>query len=660
MRQKKESGAIGFDRCHFLTKILGASVLVLTVVVRVSAEIQPSHLFGDNAVLQRDCDLPVWGTAPAGDSITVEFAGQTVAVQSENGKWMTRLKPVQAGGPYNMIFADRSTKLVLTNILVGDVWLASGQSNMRRPLGPCSWAPPVDNWQEEVAMAKYPRLRQFYVPEAIAYSPRTEANGYWTVCSPQAVRDFSAVAYFFGRDLQRVIKVPVGILDATYGGTVAAAWTSEGTLEKMAGVAESLSLVRKFAVNGIDTNQYLSSLDGWYHRNDPGCKARLSWSSPALDTADWKEMDLPGFWKNGGLPDYRGVVWFRKVVSLPAVWAGKPAILNLGPIDDLDTTWVNGVRVGAMQHKGGIRRYLIPASVLKSGENVIAVRVLATGPSGGIYGKPQQMQLSASSDDQKPPISLAGTWKYRASNPLSKSQPVPMNPIGNPNLDSVLYNGMIAPLERFPIKGVIWYQGENDSYRARQYRTLFPALIADWRAHWQEGDFPFLFVQIAPFRFNTPELREAQLLTLNKSPNTAMVVITDAGDADVIHPPNKQVVGERLALAARALAYGEPVEYSGPLFHSLKIKGPEAILSFTHVGSGLKSGGGPLKGFTIAGKNMKFVSAQAEIRGDTVVMTSDQVTHPVAVRYGWSNVPDVNLYNREGLPASPFRTDGPN
>jgi sialate O-acetylesterase len=350
-------------------------------------------------------------------------------------------------------------------------------------------------------------------------------------------------------------------------------------------------------------------------------------------------MKLPTYWQHADLPGFNGIVWFRKEINLPDDWNGKTAALHLDTIDDQDTTWVNGVKVGAMNNFGDVRNYVVPAGVLKPGRNVVIIRVLDTGGLGGVYGKAERMKLELPGNAGVAPIDLSGDWQYQAT---------------------TLYNAMIAPLQPSPIKGVIWYQGEsndNTDQRARQYRTLFPLLIKDWRQNWGLGNFPFLFVQIAPYSQMTPAIRESQLLTFESVPRTGMAVITDAGDANNIHPANKQIVGERLALAARAVAYGEKIEAAGPVFQSLKIKGDKAVLRFSHLGGGLVAKDGPLKGFTIAGDDKKFVPAQATISGKTVVVTSDQVARPVAVRYGWSNVPDVNLYNQAGLPASPFRTD---
>ena len=449
--------------------------------------------------------------------------------------------------------------------------------------------------------------------------------------------------------------MPVGILFSSWGGTVAEAWTSAGSLKKMPDFTNALAAMLK-----VDPTQYSSLLAEWYRANDPGSAAQPAWSDGLLDARGWKTMKLPAYWQRAALTNFNGIVWFRKEIDVPDAWAGKAASLQLDTIDDQDTTWVNGVQVGAMFSFADRRNYRIPATVLKPGRNVITIRVLDTGGLGGICGQAANMKLELPGNASLAAVDLSGDWQYLATTPLAKLPPVPSNPNGNPNVVTVLYNAMIVPLQPFPIKGVIWYQGESNddsNQRARQYRSLFPLLINDWRQHWGIGKFPFLFVQIAPYSQMTPEIREAQLLTLKKVRDTAMVVITDAGDANNIHPADKQTVGARLALAARAVAYHEQTEYSGPLFQSAKTNGRRVSLRFTHIGGGLVAKGGPLKGFTIAGADKRFVPASAEIVGDRVVVTSDQVNAPVAVRYGWSNVPDVNLYNQAGLPASPFRTD---
>jgi sialate O-acetylesterase len=367
-------------------------------------------------------------------------------------------------------------------------------------------------------------------------------------------------------------------------------------------------------------------------------------------------MAVPGLWEAAGEPELNGVVWFRRTVELPDSVGSVPADLLLGMVDDIDTTYVNGVKVGATTGYNVVRKYAVPAGVLKPGRNVVAVRVLDTGGGGGIWGD-EKLQLILKAPGGPLPIALAGRWRYRIGMKLEDGPAPPSSMTGDVNTPTVLYNGMIAPLVPYGIRGVIFYQGESNAGRAREYRTLFPGLIAGWREAWGQGDFPFLFVQVAPFNEMPPEIREAQLIAWQHTSKTAMAVTTDCGDAHDIHPAHKQPVGARLALAARALAYGEALEYAGPVFDSMKVRGDKAVLQFTHLGGGLVANGGPLKGFVVAGADKVFHAAQAEIRGKTVVVTSKLVAHPVAVRYGWANVPDGNLFNRASLPASPFRTD---
>jgi sialate O-acetylesterase len=437
------------------------------------AEVKPNILFTDGAVLQRGQNVPIWGTANDGEKVTVEFAKQTVTTTARDGKWRVELKPLEAGGPFTLKISG-DNKVTVKDLLVGEVWLASGQSNMEWKFSASH------NSKEEAPKAKHPKIRMFTVAKATSLQPLDEVKGSWEECSPETVGKFSAVGYYFARDLHAELGVPVGVIHSSWGGTPAQAWTS---------------------AEGFD-----------------------------------------------GHPELKGYADQLKATALP-----------------------------------------------------------------------------------------------------EKGQ----------NFPAALYHAMIAPVVPYAMKGVIWYQGESNAQKSKEYQTLFPAMIADWRAKWKIGDFPFLYVQIAPFKGQPPEIREAQLLTLSNTKATAMTVTTDVGDANDIHPKQKEPVGHRLSLAARALAYGEKIEYSGPLFESMKTQRDKAALSFRHAGGGLVAKDGELKGFTLAGANGKFVPAKAEIQGDKVIVSAEGVNAPKAVRYGWENVPDVNLFNKEGLPASPFRTDLP-
>jgi sialate O-acetylesterase len=412
-----------------------------------------------------------------------------------------------------------------------------------------------------------------------------------------------------------------------------------------------------------EMKEYEAKLKEWQGKingADRGMAAATKWYSPEFTPADWKTMSLPILWEGAGLPDYDGIVWFRKEITLPATEAGKELTLSLATIDDADSTWFNGVVVGSTNGYNVARKYTVPGNLVKAGKNVITVRVVDTGGGGGIYGENKDLQLTSG---EKIVASLADQWQYQTALDISQMPPKP-KVVYDQNSPAVLYNAMIAPLVPYAIKGAIWYQGESNAGRAYQYRTLFPAMIKDWRTQWKQ-DFPFLFVQLAnfmkveeqPAESNWAELREAQAMTLSL-PKTGMAVIIDVGDANDIHPRNKQDVGKRLAMAAYKVAYNENTVYSGPTYKSMKTEGNKIILTFDNVGGGLVAKGGELKEFAIAGSDKKFVWADARVEGNTVVVSSKEVANPVAVRYAWANNPDkANLYNKEGLPASPFRTD---
>lgn len=500
-----------------MKSLLPVSLSLFALCTAAHAVVQPHALFTDHAVLQQNVKVPVWGTAKDGEKVTVQIQGQTVSTVAKDGRWQVALAPLKPGGPLTLTIAGEN-QIVVQDVLVGEVWICAGQSNMERQLGLRPPQKPLANWEQEAAAAHYPQMRHFGIPRTPSDTVQTDVKGKWVVCSPETAPQFTAVGYYFGRDLTRKLNQPVGLINNAVGGTPAEAWTSRETLESMPQFKKIL-------------DQHAAAVQKW---------------DPAQAEADYLKA-LETF----------------KVAEADALGAGKP----------------------------------VPPAPRK----------------------PQDPKKS--------------------------------------NHPSSLYNGMFYPLQPYAIRGVIWYQGEANHSRAKEYQTLFPAMIADWRRTMAQGDFPFLFVQIAPFQNIGPEIREAQLLSWQKTARTAMVVTADCGDATDIHPTQKEPVGARLALAARALAYGEKLEYSGPVFVGMEVNGSRAVLNFTHAASGLTAKDGPLKGFTVAGADKRFVSAEARIEGSTVVVTSPEVPAPVAVRYGWDKVPDVNLFNQEGLPASPFRTD---
>jgi sialate O-acetylesterase len=664
---------------HFtLRRVQLAAALLVTTLLFVAqtqrsqaqeaAAVKPflHPLFTDHMVFQRGIKAPVWGWTTPGKKVTVGMDGKTAnAVAGSDGKWMAALGPFTAGGPYTLI-VDGPEKTKVEDVLVGDVWICSGQSNMEMGIGN------VNNAKEEIAKATNSQIRLFTVPKKIAGEPQETVVSHWDTCTPETVAaggwgGFSAVGYFFGRHLQETQKVPIGLIHTSWGGTVAEAWASASALRAMPDFVPQVDAVEKtYGEMKKGAGSLDKRLAEWYEKNDPGTAQK--WGAADFSAANWKTMQLPTAWEIAGLPDYDGVVWFRKRFELPADWAGKDLALHLGPIDDDDTTYVNGVQVGATRGYNIDRVYKIPAALLKAGRNVIAVRVLDTGGAGGLNGTPDKMFVAPAGGGVGQSLTLAGAWKYQDSAPLAKTTPVPMQTGDNPNVTTVLYNGMIAPLIPYGIKGAIWYQGESNADRSMQYRTLLPTMIKDWRARFGVGEFPFLIVQLAnytptvdqPIQEGWANLREAQLLTAENLPKTGIAVALDIGEAGDIHPKNKQEVGRRLGLSAEAIAYGNKIEYSGPLYRSMKVEGDKIRLTFDHLGGGLATtDGGPLKGFAIAGADGHFEFADAKIDGDTLVVSSSKVPKPTAVRYAWANNPVCNLVNKAGLPASSFRTDMP-
>lgn len=638
-------------------KIQNAFILGLTSIVLMhcqsptATQVEPHQLFTDNAVLQRDIEMPVWGTADPGGSIEVEINGQVEQTKvSEDSSWQVNLAAMEAGGPYQLIIRGEE-EIKLENVMVGDVWLASGQSNMEWPL-----SAEVDNYEEEIANANYPNIRLFTVYRNTSLEPLNQLDsGSWQQCSPETVANFSAVAYFFGREIQQEQDIPIGLLHSSWGGTTAEAWVSEASVRQMEDFSAMLDSLRSEESGELSFAEKQELKDKTIVQAD----ARLSEITLPLEDQDWPTMELPTLWEttDPSLEGFDGYVWFQKTFTLPQSYENQPLTLHLGAIDDADITWVNGQKVGETAGYNVLRTYEIPPQLLKGGENTITVRVLDTGGGGGFSGSADKMYLAR--DGQQLSADIAGEWKYdqNQEGDFPKISPYPQEP-------TLLYNAMINPLLPYPIKGVIWYQGESNAGRAQQYQTLFPLLIDDWRSHWSIGDFPFLFVQLASFIApgshpeNWPRLREAQLMTLSL-PNTGMAVAIDIGDSIDIHPRNKQDVGSRLALAARKVAYGEENVYSGPIYESMRVADDSVILTFEQVGEGLfKMPDEKLRGFEVAGEDRQFYPTQATIISDTEVSIKvPEVSRPAAVRYGWRSYPDVNLYNSEGLPASPFRTD---
>jgi len=629
-----------------------------------AGNIEIPEIFGSHMVLQQDRFIPVWGQAEPGGRVNVTLGkvkGQ--ALTGTDGRWQVNLPPVKAGGPYDMTIAGFDT-IVFHDVLIGEVWICSGQSNMEFAVSSAASA------AEAIETAHYDNIRLFNVNNSYAWKPLDDVNSDgWQVCSPTSVRSFSAVGYFFGRELYNELDCPVGLIHTSWGGTPAEAWTSSEALKTLpdfkayieyleAGAADSLEKTMYAEENAFDKQVQIwkEAMDGV----DQGLLQEPEWSDPSIDTEKWNKMEIPCLWEGGGLPGYDGSVWFRKVFKLEEIDRNKTYQLHIGPVDDIDYTWLNGVLLGSEDVYNAARIYEIPEGVLKAGRNVIAVRVLDYMGGGGLWGSADQLKLA---DSEGAVCSLAGTWLYKVGVDTMKTPQSLEFPKQIYQEPTVLFNAMISPLVPYGIRGAIWYQGENNAGQAYQYRTLFPAMIRDWRKHWN-SDFPFYYVQLTnymqvndkPEESDWAELREAQLMTLAE-PNVGMAIIIDLGEADDIHPKNKVDVARRLALNALALTYGKDVPFSGPIMKFMTIENSQIRLTFRYTDRGLVAKGGALKGFSIAGVDRKFVWADAVIEGETVVVSSPQVPEPVAVRYAWANNPVCNLYNGAGLPASPFRTD---
>lgn len=609
-------------------------------------------------VLQRDKPITIWGWAKAKEQVSVQFRSQfKKAWANASGKWQLQLAPEQAGGPYTLT-VSASSKIVLKDVVVGEVWLASGQSNMEMPVKDCADA------KAEINNANYPLIRQVTVPRNMSDTPqdRLKSSAKWHTALPENVGDFSAVGYYFAREIHQRIGIPVGIVHASWGGTLVETWTSkEGFLssEELQHLAR-LPRFNKDSLLAVKKNNFRNRIIG-IQAQEADMAVVASFSKLIVADTLWPLMDLPAIWEQRQLTHFDGIVWFRKYVDISAEDAGKPAILSLGTVYDADQTWLNGKLVGKAG-KRGPRTYIIPEAVLKAGRNSIAIRIENHWAEGGITGSADDLHLQV---ENGLTYRLSGDWRFQV-----ESVSPHMLELSPNTYPSLLFNGMIQPLIPFSIRGVLWYQGETNAHWAHEYRKSFPALINDWRSKWKQGDFPFYYVQLTSYNAangndsNTgsswAELREAQQMAL-VLPNTGMAVTLDIGDAADIHPLNKQDIGKRLAWEALHNTYQQPIISSGPRFQYMQLQGNKAIVTFSNAQNGLMVRGdkyGYLKGFEIAGSDKKFYFAKAIITGNRIILSSDSVPQPVAVRYGWADdASDANLFNVDGLPAGPFRTD---
>tara|TARA_R110002020_G_scaffold85914_6_gene211930 strand:+ start:88549 stop:90507 length:1959 start_codon:yes stop_codon:yes gene_type:complete len=642
----------------FITAVL----LLLTTATSI-AEVRLPKLISDGMVLQRDTKLPVWGWADAYEKITITFNGKKYkTTASADGKWSVELPKMKAGGPYNMTVSGTNT-IEVKDILIGDVWLCSGQSNMvhQMDIHDVTYA-------NEIATVNNPEIRHFKIPTTpVLDGPQEQLEGgEWQKAVGDEVRPFSAVAYFFAKKVYEKYHIPIGLINASVGGTPIEAWIPEEGFKKFPDV-------EKIIKENQDTSFVNSQLrnspsnDAPSQPKDKGLTGDKKWYDVDFLPKDWRRINIPGYWEDQGAKDLNGVVWFRKEIELPKDMARKEATVFLGRIVDADELYINGEKVGNTTYQYPQRRYDIPANLLKAGKNTFVIRVTNNfGKGGFVPDKPYYIFTD------KDTVDLKGYWQYKVGEVFkpfdyeAASQGNQTRRINPQNEPTALFNGMVAPYTQYPFKGILWYQGESNSGHPETYEAYMESLIESWRKVFKAPEIPFIYAQLPnymdvsylPTESNWAELRDAQLKAL-KEPNTAMTVNIDLGEWNDIHPLNKKDVGDRMALAALKLAYNEDVVYSGPLYEDYTIQDGKVSLSFSHVGSGLVTDDGEtLSEFAIAGADKNFVWAKAKIEGDHVVVWSDEIENPKYIRYAWADNPDnPNLYNKEGLPASPFRVE---
>ncbi|MBU2883963.1 acetyl esterase [Psychrosphaera sp. B3R10] len=649
---------------NLISRALGCCAFLLFFSASAIANISLPRLIGDGVVLQRDSNNLLWGWADNHEQVSVSLDGKLIGtVTALNQKWSINLPPQIAGSDHKIVISGHNT-LTIRDVSFGDVWLASGQSNMELTM-----ARVKVKYPEEFTLSQYPNIRLFKVPRKYDFEQAQDdvTSGSWQRVDSSNLGQFPAVSYFFGTRLAENHQIPIGIINSSYGGSPAEAWLSESALEQF---PHYLDIINKYRQENYLANLIASDHkrnDDWYNQlnaQDLGLKPNdknLTWSDRDYDASMWQTTVLPSFWQDKGIDTKNGVVWFRKEFELSKAETNLPAKLILGRIVDADTAFINGRKVGNTTYQYPPRRYSVDKNILKAGKNVVVVRVISSAGKGGfVSDKPYQLNVGSRT------IDLNGPWRYRVG---AESLPLAGPSFQEYKQPLGFFNAMLSPILKTKIKGAIWYQGESNTDRPTEYTTLFPAMIRDWRKQFQQGNFPFIFVQLANFMAenNKPvesqwaETREAQRLALAE-PNTAMAVTIDIGEWNDIHPLNKKDVGERLFLAAQKLAYGNnEVVYSGPEISKGKVVDNHVWLSFKLFGSKLAirnkaNENAPLLGFSLAGNDGKFVWANATIVGDKIKVWSNQISNPVTVRYGWADNPvKANLINVHGLPASPFQ-----
>jgi sialate O-acetylesterase len=630
-------------------------VFLLCFENNIHAQIHLPRLIRDSMILQRDIPVKIWGWAAKDEQVKISFNNKTYkTVADAAGKWDVMLSATKAGGPYTMTISG-SNKIVLKDILLGDVWICAGQSNMVHQMALHSV-----RYAGEIAGANEPEIRQFLVPNVTnLQSPQEDLPaGSWKWANPTDVKEFSAVAYFFAKKLYEKYHAPIGIINESWGGVPIETWMSEESLKDF---PATLNTVQKNKDTAYITGLNKKTPDDTRKTATPEDKGMTEkWYDAAYVPKQWHRIAVPGFWQDQGAK-VNGVVWYRKEIDIPESMLHVPAKIFLGRIVDADILYINGQQIGNTTYMYPQRRYAVPTGILKEGKNVFTVRITNNlGKGGFVPDKPYQLIAG------KDTIDLAGYWEYKVGLIHRPQQGSGGGGIAVQNQPTALYNAMLAPVVGYSIKGFVWYQGESNASKAAEYARLQPAMIADWRNKWNEGALPFLFAQLPgfgdynylPSESQWADFREAQATSLSV-PNTGMAVTIDAGEWNDIHPDRKKEVGDRLALAAEKIAYNENISYSGPTFQSASIEGNTIVISFTNAANGLTTNDDEEpQEFAIAGADKKFVWAKAQIQGNKIMVSSNEISEPKYVRYAWADMPvNPNVTNKEGLPAAPFRTD---
>jgi sialate O-acetylesterase len=668
-------------------------IFVLSIVFSISLHTSYSQsiklpsIFTDQMVLQQSTEAPIWGKAVPNSTIiiTASWKAEAIAKANEMGKWMTKIKTPVAGGPYSITITDGKDKITLNDILIGEVWVCSGQSNMEMPLA--GW-PPNDTIltaKEEIKSANNPKIRMFTINRSFSICPVDSCIGSWALCNTENVGKFSATAYFFAKKLYSELKVPIGLIHSSWGGTPAESWTDEATLSKFPEYTEYFKNISTYSLEIVRLQEWINK-----HKKVslPDLPDDIRWQNldfgdmdcllPAFNDSGWHQMELPKKFESSEVGEFDGAIWFRKQIQIPENFENKELEISLAMIDDMDIAYFDGHKIGGYDAPGAwqiVRKYFVPANLVKKGAVTIAVRVIDNQGGGGIWGKKEQLYIKLKNAVDSFKIDLSGNWKYlpvaeylnnnfyiyEVGNAEFFSKPKLTRPI-NAYSPAVLYNAMLNPIIPYSIKGAIWYQGESNVGRAQQYEKLFPAMIKCWRSSWGQGDFPFYYVQIAPWEYSGTSnnesgwLRDAQRRTL-VIPNTGMAVTLDIGNVKNIHPNNKKDVGDRLAFWALANDYNKKIEYSGPLYESAVFRGNKVVLTVSHKGSGLKLKNNDQNEFEIAGADGQFFPAECTIEKDNLKVWSEKVPVPQKVRYAFKNGSQAILFNNEGLPAPSFTTE---